>query len=359
MGRIFRNIDWITVILLLLLALFGLFLLLSSDYSLFVQQCIYLSIGFLLAYAVSRVDKDVWWWASPFLYVLSIVFLFISYTGPEIRGATRWIQVFGIQLQPSELVKPFLILSFSWLIVKYTPRNVRNIPILAVLFIIPFFLVFRQPDLGTSLIYVCIFLSMLVAGGLDLRLVIAGLVLIFLFIPFASPFLAQYQKNRILTFLNPQMDPQGAGYNAIQATIAIGSGMLIGRGLGFGTQSHLRFLPEYHTDFIFASLVEELGFFGGALLIVMYTVLLGRILLTMRFKREDPFSFIYSIGLFTMILSQVCINTGMNMGILPVTGITLPFVSYGGSSLLSISAAFGVFWSLNPSLVRSARLSIT
>jgi rod shape determining protein RodA len=187
---------------------------------------------------------------------------------------------------------------------------------------------------------------MLIAGGLNTRFLIFSAILLMVIAPNLWQHLASYQQARILSFLNPGLDPKGAGYNAIQATIAIGSGQWFGRGLGFGTQSHLRFLPEYHTDFIFASLVEELGFVGGILLLTIYAVLLGRLINAAWQHRDSIFRFSFVFGVFAMLLSQVFINAGMNMGILPITGITLPFVSYGGSSLISVSVTFGLFWAV-------------
>ncbi len=188
---------------------------------------------------------------------------------------------------------------------------------------------------------------MLLAGGLPVWILLAGGALGVLCLPFVWSHLAAYQKSRIETFLNPGLDPKGAGYNAIQAMIAVGSGQLFGRGLGRGTQSHLRFLPEFHTDFIFATIIEELGFIGGILLLSGYGTLLYRIIAPfVRGAVENIRLFIFSFGLFAMLLSQVFINIGMNMGLIPVTGITIPFVSYGGSSLLSTAVSFGLLWAI-------------
>jgi rod shape determining protein RodA len=158
--------------------------------------------------------------------------------------------------------------------------------------------------------------------------------------------LEPFQKLRIITFLNPGFDPKGAGYNAFQSMIAVGSGQFFGRGLGNRTQSHFRFLPEYHTDFIFATLVEELGALGGTLVYLLYGLLLWRIIrILVRRVVVDDVTYFFSVGLFGMLLTQILINTGMNMGIIPITGITLPFISYGGSSILSICMSFGFFFS--------------
>lgn len=347
MGRIVEYVDWIAVLLLLCLFSFGLFLLLTLGVNVFWQQFLYVCVAFGLLFVVSRLDFVVLWWAAPFGYIVGCLFLAMSYLGPSIRGATRWIMIGGVQLQPSELAKPLFLLAFAYFMHKYSPRNLKNVPLHLVLFLVPFLLVYRQPDLGSSIIYGVSWLAMMVAGGLSIGVVAATAASGTFSIPFLWSVLLPYQKDRIITFLDPAHDPGGAGYNALQAMIAIGSGQWFGRGLGRGTQSQLRFLPEHHTDFIFATLIEELGFFGGLVLFVLYAGLLIRIISPLLKPLTDhPGFFTYTLGLFTMLLSQIFINTAMNMGIIPITGITLPFVSYGGSSLLSWASCFGILWAL-------------
>ncbi|MBI3385512.1 rod shape-determining protein RodA [Candidatus Gottesmanbacteria bacterium] len=347
MGREAFHFDWITALILLVLASFGLFLLLTINQSLFLQQLFFVVLGIGFLYLFSRLDGLLLWWAGPWAYIVANILLAVSYFGPSIRGATRWIMVGPIQLQPSELVKPLLILAFARFISQYPPRDKRNILIHLGLFILPFFLVVRQPDIGSSIVYTSFWFAMMMAGGLSLAIVLLAGLVIGLIFPLVWHWLAGYQKARILTFLEPGLDPKGAGYNALQSMIAVGSGQWFGRGLGRGTQSHLRFLPEYHTDFIFATLVEDLGFLGGITLLGMYAILLWRILVTLlRERTESLFAFAFSIGLFAMILSQIFIHAGMNMGILPITGITLPFISYGGSSILALSTSFGLWWAI-------------
>lgn len=346
MGNVAR-IDWVGAVTLTCIGLFGLFLLATISQGLFFQQLAFLIFGLLLLLATSMTDAVILWWLAPFAYVISLFFLLVTYLGPAIRGAHRWIVIAGVQLQPSEFVKPLMLLFFTWVISRYPPREVKYIPLHLVLFLIPFLLVLKQPDLGTALVYTCFWLAMMLAGGLSLPLVIISAVVFIFALPGVWQHLAPYQRDRITTFLNPALDPRGAGYNALQAMIAVGSGQLFGRGLGRGTQSHLRFLPEHHTDFIFASLVEELGFIGGALLIVGYAYLLWRVIAPLvGGSVTQAYPYIFTIGLFSMILSQVFINTGMNMGLIPITGITLPFVSYGGSSVLSLCLSFGLLWAI-------------
>lgn len=347
MGKFTHIIDWVDLVLFLTVGSFGLSILLSVNQELFAQQLIILIVALCIGSFVAVIERTLLMWAAPFAYVASIVFLGVSYLGPAIRGATRWISVGGIQLQPSELVKPFLLLFFAWAMHTFPPKTVKNILIHGGLFMIPFLLVFRQPDLGSSIVYGVMWLSMMIAAGFPIRYVIVGFFAATLLLPVGWQSLHDYQRARIATFINPDVDPRGAGYNAIQAMIAVGSGQLFGRGLGRGTQSHLRFLPEYHTDFIFATLVEELGFLGGSILLVAYGALLWRIirpLVVGVISAVVPF--VFSVGLFSMILTQIVINAGMNMGLIPITGITLPLVSYGGSSLLSLAVSYGILWSV-------------
>lgn len=347
MGKLARAVDWIDFVLLVMVGAFGLFILLSIDHALFFQQLGILVIALIIGSVMALVDSTLFLWAAPLAYIVSLLFLALSYLGPTIRGATRWIIVGGIQLQPSELVKPFLLLAFAWAMKAFPPRGAKGFFIQCGLFLIPFLMVFRQPDLGSSIVYAVAWVAMMIAAGFPLRYVIGGLCIALILLPIGWRGLHDYQQARITTFISPGVDPKGAGYNAIQAMIAVGSGQLFGRGLGRGTQSHLRFLPEYHTDFIFATLVEELGFLGGFILLVSYGALLWRIIRPLvAGVAHGLVLFVYSVGLFSMILTQIVINAGMNMGLVPITGITLPLVSYGGSSLLSLSFCFGILWAL-------------
>lgn len=342
-----QHIDWVIVLCLVLLSISGLFILLTTNIGLFWQQLGFLIIGCLLIAVISRLDPIILWWFAPYGYIISIVLLVATYFGSPIRGATRWIMIGGAQLQPSEIVKPLLLLAFARFLTTYSPRSFRWVFLHGMLLLIPALLVFKQPDLGTALVYVSAWFAMMVAGGLSILFIVVVLGIFVAIMPLLWQLLAPYQRGRIETFLNPALDPKGAGYNALQAMIAVGSGQLLGRGLGRGTQSHLRFLPEYHTDFIFATLVEELGFLGGMGLLVLYAVLAWRLLLPYVYgKIGNTFVFFFTIGVFAMLLTQVIINAGMNMGIIPVTGITLPLVSYGGSSILSLAIAFGMLFAL-------------
>ncbi len=347
MGRIFDSIDWIVALLVLAISTVGLFVLLSIDTSFFVQQSIFLLIAVVAALTVAKVHKAVLLWSAPGLYTVSNIFLSLVYLFPKVRGSHRWIFIANQQFQPSEFIKPIVLLAFAYVITRFPPRKLRYILLHLGVLIVPFLLVFRQPDLGTSIVIFVMWLSAMIAGGFPIRYFVLALIAASLLFPFIWSVLAPYQQSRILTFMDPALDPKGAGYNALQAAIAVGSGQFFGRGLGLGTQSHLRFLPEYHTDFIFASLVEELGFVGGAVLLLFYLFLCVRLLMPyISTTKYDATTVIFALGLIGQILCQVFVNAGMNMGIIPITGITMPFVSYGGSSLLSFGITFGILWSL-------------
>lgn len=347
MGRFVHHLDLKITLLLLAIGVFGVGIILTINTSLFFSQLLFLFLGLILLVICASIDSMVLYFFAPFFYILGVLFLSLSYLGPNIRGATRWIMIGNNQLQPSELVKPLILLGLAYLITKYPPRTPKNIGINIVLFLIPFLLILKQPDLGSAIVYSVMWVVMLIAGGLPIPLFLASVLTLVLSFPFLWHGLAPYQQTRIVTFLTPGSDPGGDGYNALQSMIAVGSGQVFGKGLGLGTQSHLRFLPEYHTDFIFGTLVEELGFFGGAFLLVLYALLLFQVAGPfLRREIDSPFVFIYGSGLLFMMLSQISINTGMNMGIVPITGITLPLVSYGGSSLLSVMTSFGVFMAL-------------
>lgn len=334
--------DWGLVVVTLALAGFSLALIWSTNQNFFTSQLIFFIIGFLFFFFISQFDSDsIKSLAIPF-YIFSLVLLLLSLLNSEIRGASRWIEIFGIGMQPSELVKPLMIVSFAYFMTQTNLSNLISLVKYILLFILPVVIIFFQPDLGNVIIY-CLFLTgMLLSSKLNIKVIVSVVLLVVLTSPLLWGILREYQRARILSFLSPENDPQGAGYNAIQAMIAVGSGGLFGQGLGRGTQSHLRFLPENHTDFIFASLSEELGLLGALLLLFFYAYIFIKFL---KFASEttDRFQYLVIIGIFTQILSQVFINISMNIGIIPITGITLPLLSSGGSSIISTFISLGVF----------------
>ena len=261
------------------------------------------------------------------------------------RGSTRWIVLFGNQFQTSEFAKLALIMFSAIWLTSHDMSTLKEIVKYGLLMLLPIALVFVQPDLGSALMLLSIAAIGLLTAGIPFKHLFVLLVFIAIVVPLGISSLKSYQRDRISSFINPSTDRLGSGYNAIQATIAVGSGQLFGRGLGQGTQSHLKFLPERHTDFIFASFVEELGFSGGIIIIGAYIWLIMNLVSTARVAASAVQSMICLItaGLF---LTQSLVNVGMNMSILPITGVTLPLVSYGGSSLLSTLLILGINWSI-------------
>jgi len=335
----------------------SLFLIASTTPSLLGQQLISFVIGIGLFIFFSTVDYKIWRKYYWIIYIFSIIILTFSLMGNDIRGAKRWIEIGGLTIQPSELIKPFIILFFAY---QFSTRKISsffNIFIIIVMFLPLMLLIFKQPDLGNVIIYTSVLFSFFIISELPLIYYVIIFTFSIIIAPLSWFILQNYQKQRIISFLNPNLDPVGAGYNAIQAIIAIGSGQLFGLGLGRGTQSRLLFLPEYHTDFVFASLGEELGFIGGFIVILLYFVILAKILL-IGYNCDHKFGRMVCIGLFTQIFIQVFINIGMNLGLLPITGITLPLVSYGGNSIISTFIGLGLLISVsndkknNPLVIR-------
>jgi len=339
--QLFR-VDWIIFTAIFGLLIFDLLIIRSIAPGLFLQQLTYVLIGIGLFFLFSRIDWRIYPKFSWFFYFGSLIFLGITLLfGTITRGAIRWIQIGSLTIQPSELVKPFLILFFAWFFSEGEELTLKKIFLGGLLLILPAFLIFTQPDLGSSLVVILIWLGIILAAGISWRWLVSGFGFFVIVLPLIWQFLKDYQRQRIYTFINPFADPLKSGYNIIQSIIAIGSGQFFGRGLGRGTQSHLRFLPERHSDFIFASLAEDLGFLGALILLSFFAILLWRILTIAR-KTEDRFGMLICLGIFTMIFSQIFINIGMNLGLLPITGITLPLISSGGSSLVVVLISLGI-----------------
>ena len=302
-----------------------------------IKQSVFLIVGIIFSIFTLRFDYKILYKWSNWLYVINLIcVLIVKCAGTSALGAQRWIQIGPITLQPSEFAKFFMIISLAKLLSKH-PEGFKTwkslIPVVALMFA-PTLLIFIQPDLGTSLVFAAITMGMLFICGLEMKLVKRALLGLMLVMPFIWFFvLHSYQKMRIMVLFNPNVDPFGSGYHVIQSKISIGSGGFIGQGLFAGTQSQLNFLPENHTDFIFSVIGEELGFIGAILILFLYFVLLYRAISISK-ASGDSFGSLIACGIFSMWLFQVFINVGMTLGIMPVTGIPLPFMSYGGSALV-------------------------
>ena len=314
------------------------------------HQLVFAVVGLGAFVFMARVDYRTWYKLTPWLYGLTLLLLVIVIlTSRAVLGAQRWIDFGFFQFQPSEFAKLALIIVLAKFFSEHYDQmhRLKYFVISLLILAVPMALVMRQPDLGTALVLVAIWLAMAFMAQVRrvYLLALAGIGLALM--PFMLSHLKAYQRDRLTIFLNPQVDPLGAGHNVIQSTITIGSGQVFGRGLAAGSQSQLNFLPSLaqHTDFIFAVLNEKMGFVGGTLLILLFGVLIYRGV-RIAYTAQDRFGMFLGVGVSAMILFHVFINAGMNMGIAPVTGIPLPLVSYGGTALIVGMASLGLLESV-------------
>lgn len=319
----------------------------TSQTDSFNKQLVWLTISFVFMVVASFID---WRFLKRTdvvvgLYVLScVVLLALFFFGKEVNGAKSWFQFGGVSIQPSDFAKLILIIVLA----KYFSRrhveiaHFRHIIVSGIYAFIIFALILLQPDFGSAVIIFSIWFGLVWLSGISKKhfvLLILGSILTTLF--FWNFVFAPYQKARIVNFIHPLTDLQGSGYNAFQSMVAVGSGGIFGKGVGFGTQSRLKFLPEHETDFIFAAFAEEWGFFGALTLFVFFSFVLIRITKN-ALRGASNFEILFGFGLAVYFLSHFMINVGMNIGLFPVTGITLPFMSYGGSHLLSEFVGLGI-----------------
>lgn len=339
--RFLNIINWPIALCSISLISFGVLVIYSSSPELALQQFIFTLVGFVFFLLISQLDlhsmKNL---TSPLYFFIILLLLAVFILGVETRGSIRWIPLGIFNIQPSEFAKPVLILILAKFWENKSPGWVNIFK--SMLLTLPLFLlIFRQPDLGSAMTISAIWLGMFVASGVTFKKFIILLLIFFSTIPIGWLFLQDYQRQRIFGFLDPGGDPLGRGYNVIQSTIAVGSGELFGRGLGRGTQSRLQFLPEFRTDFIFASIAEEMGFLGSLIILSLYLYMLIYFM-NIGQRGISPFNFLLISGVFSMVLFQVFVNIGMNIGLLPITGITLPLISYGGSSLIATLISLGM-----------------
>lgn len=323
----------------------------------YTRQMLWLSLGIALFFIVSNISyRRLWDWTYV-LYAFVIVFLLLVFGLGLIRlGAQRWLRIAWFNFQPSELAKLAIVVFLA----KYFSRKsaddiatlsaksgmLRGLVLPFVFIAIPMALIIEQPDLGSALMIFFLFITMLYVTNLRMRYIIIFIVLMLLPLPLFWRFLHDYQKERLLVFLNPNIDPLGAGYTVIQSKIAIGSGAFFGKGWLSGTQSQLHFLPESHTDFIFATFAEEWGFAGSIVLLALYYLLIRQGVIIAQ-RTSDGFGQLLAYGISLMLALQVFINIAMNLGLAPVVGLPLPLLSYGGSSILVTFASLGVLVSID------------
>jgi rod shape determining protein RodA len=347
-----KNFDWIIFSAILLLVAFGLIEIYSvalgqnsADLLNFKKQVIFALLGFAGLFIFAFIDYYSLKNLSRYFYILGALFLVaVLLLGHNIRGHQGWITLSGFNLQPVEPVKVILILALASFFANLSTKvkTTRHFLLSAIMVSFLIALVLLQPDLGSAIILGAIWLIMIMAAGFNKKylLIVTLAVAVFFVLAWFLMF-KDYQKARIINFINPGVNTQQSGYNISQAMIAVGSGGLTGKGVGLGSQSQLKFLPEAHTDFIFSVIAEELGFLGVFLVLSFYAVFLWRCFRILP-KINNDFGVYFLIGAAGLIFVQMFINIGMNLGIMPIVGLPLPFISYGGSSLVSLLVVVGI-----------------
>jgi rod shape determining protein RodA len=322
----------------------------------FYRQLEAVVIGIFLMLALSFFDYRVLSMYSTRLYFLMIgILLLVLFFGTTVRGTTGWIGFGGFHIQPVEAAKIIMVIFLASFLSKKKTKlsETAKIAVSIILVLIPIFLILRQPDFGSAAVIAGIWGGMLFVSEISKKNILV-LLLAFAVVSGGSYFfLADYQKERLHNFVNPENDPLGSGYNVAQSMVAVGSGGIFGKGLGHGPQSQLNFLPEKHTDFIFAAIAEELGLLGSLFVIFLFGVLLYRIKKTASLAR-DNFGYLMAVGILVMFFLQILINIGMNMGLNPVAGVPLPLLSYGGSSLIAVLASLGIVQSIYIRRIKNA-----
>jgi len=355
--RLIAHFDWPLLLCVLVLLGAGMTTVLSATHSpdrtasaLAIRQLIFGGLGLAGMLAALCFDYR---WLERYGYIPYVLALGLlastALIGTSGGGARRWIPIGPFMLQPSEFAKLALVIALARYLHRQTgegPLSLRAVGVPLLLFAPVAGLILKQPDLGTAVVIGMTVGTILLVAGMQLRLVLVVAAIVGPVLPYVWTHLKPYQQRRILTFIDPQADPLGSGYHIIQSKIAIGSGLVHGKGFMEGTQNQLNFLPEQHTDFIFAVFAEEWGFIGSALLVAAYAALLLRCFVVAT-RARDAFGVLLAFGLCAGIFCQVFINMGMAMGVLPVVGVTLPFFSYGGSSLLASMIAIGLLMNIS------------
>jgi len=344
-----KNLDYILLISVILLSVLSVFVMYSTDGGEILfhtkNHFVKLAVFFPLMIFVAFFNIKFWHNFSYIIYVLVILLLiYVSFFGIKSSGSQRWMDLYLFVLQPSELMKIAIIMCLAKYFHRIKIENVNSftsITIVLSIILIPIIFVISQPDLGTSILIALSGLIILWLGGVKIKYFIYSFITFLISLPFIISFLKPYQKLRILTFLDPDRDPLGAGYQIIQSKIAIGSGGLDGKGFLKGTQSYLDFLPEKHTDFIFTLFSEEFGFIGSVGLLILYSIIIFRILRIGSISRSN-FARLFCFGYAFAIFIYIVVNLSMVLGLLPIVGSPLPIMSYGGSSMLATMIGFGI-----------------
>jgi rod shape determining protein RodA len=352
-GRVLEalHLDGPLLLAVLAVCVAGLIVLFSAageDVGVFLRQAARVGLGLGVMLAVAQVPPRVLRAVAPWLYAVGVLLLVaVALVGDIAMGAQRWLDLGFIRFQPSEIMKIALPLACAWYLHdRPLPPDFKSLLVLAVAIMVPVLLIAEQPDLGTSLLVAAGGALVVLLAGLQLRYIIGLGALLAGAVPVLWHFLHDYQRQRVLTFLNPQNDPLGAGYHTIQSQIAIGSGGMFGKGYMNGSQAHLEFLPERSTDFIFAVIGEEWGLVGLAVLMVLYLFVLGRGMY-IAVQGQDTFSRLIAGALTLLFAVYIFVNSGMVAGLLPVVGVPLPLVSYGGTSMVTLMAGFGILMSVH------------
>ena len=344
-----KNLDYILLISVILLSVLSVFVMYSTDGGDILfhtkNHFVKLAVFFPLMIFVAFFNIKFWHNFSYIIYFIVILLLiYVSFFGIKSSGSQRWMDLYLFVLQPSELMKVAIIMCLAKYFHRIKIENVNSftsITIVLSIIIIPIIFVISQPDLGTSILIALSGLIILWLGGMKIKYFIYSFITFLISLPFIISFLKPYQKLRILTFLDPDRDPLGAGYQIIQSKIAIGSGGLNGKGFLKGTQSYLDFLPEKHTDFIFTLFSEEFGFIGSVGLLILYSIIIFRIVRIGAISRSN-FARLFCFGYAFAIFIYIVVNLSMVLGLLPIVGSPLPIMSYGGSSMLATMIGFGI-----------------
>ena len=344
-----KSLDYILLISVILLSVLSVFVMYSTDGGEILfhtkNHFVKLAVFFPLMIFVAFFNIKFWHNFSYIIYFIVILLLiYVSFFGIKSSGSQRWMDLYFFVLQPSELMKVAIIMCLAKYFHRLKIENVNSftsITIVLSIIIIPVIFVISQPDLGTSILIALSGLIILWLGGMKIKYFIYSFITFLISLPFIISFLKPYQKLRILTFLDPDRDPLGAGYQIIQSKIAIGSGGLSGKGFLKGTQSYLDFLPEKHTDFIFTLFSEEFGFIGSVGLLILYSIIIFRIVRIGTISRSN-FARLFCFGYAFAIFIYIVVNLSMVLGLLPIVGSPLPIMSYGGSSMLATMIGFGI-----------------